>query len=304
MLVKRVRESRVIITPINLARKEDVVMTIRAFIKRYPVPTYFVLTFGISWGGVLLAIGGPSGILATPEQFERLIPLAILAMVAGPSVSGILLTGLVHGKAGLRDFLSRLLRWRVSARWYAAAFLIAPVLMAAVYLALSLLSPEFLPGIFAAKDKVAHVLFGLTVGLAAGIIEELGWTGFATPELRRRYGVLATGLIVGPMWAAWHLLVAYWASGTVSGALSLTSYLLDPILFLTVFRVLMVWVYDRTESLLVGMLMHTSLTASAWIISPLVISGVGLLTFDLVWFAVLWVIVAAVSVANGRQLAR
>ena len=53
------------------------------------------------------------------------------------------------------------------------------------------------------------MLFGIVVALVAGFIEELGWTGFAVPVLRRRYGVLATGLIVGFVWAAWHLLVAF-----------------------------------------------------------------------------------------------
>jgi len=275
---------------------------IKAIIKRHPVLTYYALTFAISWGGVLIVVG-PCGIPGTKEQFETLLPIAILAMLAGPSVSGILLTGLIHGRAGLRDFLSRLLKWRVGVRWYAAALLTAPLLMAAVLLALSLTSPVFLPGIFTSNDKAAHVLFGIVVGLMAGFIEELGWTGFATPELRRRYGVLTTGLIVGLLWAIWHLLVAFWASGTISGDLSLTSYLLDPLLFLTVFRVLMVWVYDHTGSLLIGgMLMHMSLTASARIISPLAIGGVPLLTFDLVWFAAMWAIVAAVAAANRWKL--
>jgi len=273
-----------------------------AFIKRHPLLTYYALTFAISWGGVLIVVG-PGGIPGTKEQFEMLLPIAILAMLAGPSVSGILLTALIHGRAGLRDFLSRLLKWRVSVRWYAAALLTAPLLLAAVLLTLSLTSPVFLPGIFTSNDKAAHVLFGIVVGLMAGFIEELGWTGFATPELRRRYGVLTTGLIVGLLWAIWHLLVAFWASGTISGDLSLTSYLLDPLLFLTVFRVLMVWVYDRTGSLLIGgILMHMSLTASARIISPLAIGGVPLLTFDLVWFAAMWAIVAAVAAANRWKL--
>jgi hypothetical protein len=277
--------------------------TIRPFIKRHAVLAYFILTFAISWGGVLLVIGGPGRIPGTEKQFNTLFPLAILAMVAGPSISGILSTGLVHGKAGLRDFLYRLLRWRVSICWYAVALLTAPLLMMAVALALSLLSLEFTPSLFTAKDKVAHVLFGLAVGLAAGIIEELGWTGFATPELRRRYSVLTTGLIVGVLWAVWHLLVAFWASGTVSGAFSLTSFLLDPFLFLVGFRVLMVWVYDRTQSLLVGMLMHMSLTASARIITPAIV-GVPLLTFDFVWATAVWILVAAVVVANRGQLSR
>ena len=77
--------------------------SIKAFIKRHPVPTYFALTFVISWGGVLLVVG-PGGFPGTPEQFEMLMPFVVLAMLAGPSVAGILLTGLVHGRAGCASF--------------------------------------------------------------------------------------------------------------------------------------------------------------------------------------------------------
>jgi hypothetical protein len=135
----------------------------------------------------------------------------------------------------------------------------------------------------------------------------LGWTGFAVPTLLRlRYGVLTTGPIVGLLWATWHLLVTFWTSGVTSGALSLSSYLLAPFLFLVVFRVLMVWVYDRTGgSLLVaGVLMHVSLTASTLILGSQGTAGVPLLTFDLVWAAVLGLVVAAAAVANGGHLSR
>ncbi|MFX1521169.1 MAG: CPBP family intramembrane glutamic endopeptidase [Promethearchaeota archaeon] len=276
-------------------------MYIKEFVKRHPVSIYFALTFAISWGGVLLVIGGPGEIPGTPEQFEMLLPVAILAMLAGPPVAGLLLTGLVYGRVGFRKLLSRLLRWRVGAHWYAIALLTAPLLMTALLLALLLLSPEFLPGILASDDKTSVLLFGLAVGLMAGIIEELGWTGFAVPRLRLRYGVLTTGLIVGLLWGAWHLLVTLWGSVTSSGAFSLAIFLLDPFLFLTVFRVLMVWVYDRTESVFVVMLMHASQTASALIIFPLEITGVSLLTFDLVWAAVLCVVVAAAAMTNGGK---
>ena len=77
----------------------------KAFIRRHPVLTYYALTFAISWGGLLLVIGGPGGIPGTPEQFETLLPFVILALLAGPSVAGILLTGLVSGRAGLRELL-------------------------------------------------------------------------------------------------------------------------------------------------------------------------------------------------------
>ena len=115
--------------------------TIPAFIKKHPVLTYYALVFAMSWGGILLIVGGPAGIPGSSEEVERLMPLVLLALFAGPSVAGILTTGLVSGRAGLGELLSRLLRWRVRARWYAAALLPAPFLVTAVLLALSLLSP-------------------------------------------------------------------------------------------------------------------------------------------------------------------
>jgi uncharacterized protein len=287
----------------SIARKEDIMTTIKAFIKRHPMLTYFALTFIISWGGILIVVG-PGGIPATnKEQIDRLFPIAILAMVAGPSVAGIVLTDLLYGRAGLREFGSRLLRWRVDARWYAVALLTAPLVFTAVLLTLSLISSGFLPSILTSDNKASVLLMGIFAGLMAGIFEELGWTGFAVPTLRMRYGVLGTGLIVGLTWAVWHLLVTFWATGTISGEFALASYLLDPFLFLVAFRVLMVWVYDRSGSLLVAILMHTSLTASTLILGA-GIAGVPLVIFDLIWAAALWAVVAAVAVVNGGHLSQ
>jgi membrane protease YdiL (CAAX protease family) len=286
-----------------LAGEEDIVTTIRPLIQRHPMLAYFALTFALSWGGVLLILGGPGGIPGTPEQLESLLPFAVLAMVAGPSVAGMLLTGLVHGRAGYRELLSRLLRWRVGARWYAVTLLFAPLLFTALSFALSLISPDFLPDVFTSDEKTSLVLAGIAGALVAGVFEELGWTGFAVPTLRRRYGVLGTGILVGFPWAAWHLLVTLWASGGASGDLAQFSYLLDPFLFLVAFRVLMVWAYDRTGSLLVAMLMHASLTASTLILGAGT-AGVQLVTFDLAWAALLWLVVAGITLANGGHLSQ
>jgi membrane protease YdiL (CAAX protease family) len=264
--------------------------TIKAFIEGHPLPTYFALTFTISWGCVLMMLG-PGGIPMTTEQFEALGPLVYLALLAGPSVAGLLLTGLVSGRAGFRELLSRLLRWQVGARWIALAPLATPLLAAAVLLALSLLSPEFLPVIVTAGDKASLLLTGIAVGLMVGFFEELGWTGFAVPRLRLRYGALTTGLIVGVLWGAWHFIV-FWGSDSFSGALPLALLLGQLFSWLPAYRVLMVWVYDRTESLLVVMLMHAGLVANNFIVPP--VTGTALLTYILVWAAVLWVIVAAV----------
>ena len=140
-------------------------------------------------------------------------------------------------------------------------------------------------------------------------MEELGWTGFAVPTLlRRRHGVLATGLFVGVLWGLWHFLLTFWASGTSSGALSLAGFL-PAVLFyvgsLPAYRVLMVWVYERTgESMLVAMLMHASFSASMLIQQPLGLALVPGLAWNLVLAAALWVVVGAVAVAQGGHLSR
>jgi membrane protease YdiL (CAAX protease family) len=195
----------------------------------------------------------------------------------------------------------------VGAPWYAVALLTAPLLYLAVLLPLSLFSAAFVPGVLASEAGAPMLVLGVAIALGAGVFEELGWTGFAVPMLRRRHGVLTTGLIVGVLWAAWHWLVQVWAPGASSGALSTGVLLLDPLFFMVGYRVLMVWVYDRTASLFVAVLMHGGLTASARILGPPAfagIAGVPLLTFDLVWAAAVWAIVATIAVASGGQLAQ
>lgn len=190
-------------------------LTIAALIKRHPAPAYFTLAFAISWGGVLIVIV-PGGIPGVPEENAALFPFAYLAMLAGSSVAGLLLTSLVHGRAGFRELRSQLLTWRVGARWYAIALLTAPLVATTVLLGLSLANPIFLPA----------------------------------------------------------------------------------------FRVLMVWVYDRTGSLLVAMLMHVSLTSSLIILRPPASTGASLLTHDLVLAIALWVVVGAVMLADRRKVSR
>jgi hypothetical protein len=267
--------------------------TIGAFIERNPALTYFALTFAISWGAIL-AIVGPSRILATKEEFERLFPIALPMMVLGPSVSGVLLTGLIAGRRGLRDLQSRLLKWRVGACWYAAAILTAPLYFAAAMLALAVFSREFLPGIFTTDGKVSFLVRGIAVALLAGIVEELGWTGFAVPTLRRRYGPVATGLIVGVLWGVWHVLPKIWGAAAHDLVAYLPADLSSAIVGLAGYRILMVWLYDRTGSLLLAMLMHMGLTASTLILQPVVL-GAPLVTVGLVLGAAPWVIVAAVA---------
>jgi len=276
-------------------------MQIRAFVQRHPAAAYFTLTFAISWGGIVALIAsGQSGLLATKEEFERLLPVWVPVLVLGPSLSGLLLTAVVDGRHGLRAFRARLTRWRVDARWYAAALLIAPLYFAAAALALSAFDPDMMPAVVTADDRGALVARGVAIALTAGIFEELGWTGFAVPALRRRHGTVATGLIVGALWGAWHFLPKIWGSAAHDLVAYMPVDLGMAVVGLTGFRILMVWVYDRSGSLLVAILMHASLTASTLILQPPV-TGAPLVVYGLVTTAAVWAIVGAVVLVEHRR---
>lgn len=92
-------------------------MSGESIVKRHPVATYVVLTFGISWGGALLAIGSGGGMRGTTPASDPRFAYALVAMLAGPSVAGALMTWFVSGRVGLRQLLLRVLRWRVGVAW-------------------------------------------------------------------------------------------------------------------------------------------------------------------------------------------
>jgi uncharacterized protein len=275
------------------------------FIKRHPIAGYFVLANVLSWAGIL-AIVLPGSIPASPSDAERLFVAVYLAMLAGPSIAGLAITAIVGGHQGLRDFRDRLFSWRVAGRWYAVALLTAPLAIGATVLALSLSSAEFVPALFAgttdaagpirATSTMTFLLTGLAVGIGAGFFEELGWTGVAVPRALERHGFVATGVGVGLVWGAWHFLAIWWGSADAFGSVPIALYLLIALFsFLPPYRVLMAWVYHRTHSLLIAVLMHASLTSSMLILGPAV-SGRELLIFDLAFGATFWIAAAVVIV--------
>ena len=279
--------------------------SMKAFVTRHAVWTYYMLTFAISWGSFLL-VGGQGFFAGTDWQSDTRFVPAILAMLTGPSISGLLLIGLLEGKAGYRELLGRLFRWRVGTRWYAVALLTTPVVMAVMLFVFSRTSPVYLPAIVTSGDTATLVLIGLLASPFLALPEELGWTGFAIPRLRKRYGWLSVGLIVGLLWGPWHLLQIVWVSRTMAG--TLPQILFFPLYFLAptllAYRVLMVWVYDRAESVLVAVLMHGSYIASTLFIFETPAKAVWFLISLWTFAAALCALAAAVVRANRRQLSR
>jgi len=275
-------------------------LKIKAFVKRHPVLVYYALVFAISWGCILIVLG-PGGFLGTSVTTQTQLFVGGPISLLGPSISGVLLTGLIYGKPGLRLLLSRLLKWRVMAGWYALVFLIAPVLTT-----ISLLALSITPAIVTAEDKVGMLFSGIALGFfSSPFFEELGWTGFATPELRKRFSVLETGLIMGLLWGVWRF--------PIFSASARDSTSLPPALFMAVllfswllpYRVLMVWVYDHTKSLLLSILMHVPLIVGQFVLWPSDSTSAQIVSGTLVFTATLWALVVLVfAVGRGSLKAR
>lgn len=270
-------------------------------LRKHPLGSYFILAFALSWGGVCAVIA-PGEIPARPDRAEELFPFVYLAMLAGPSVAGILMTAITSGPEGLRAYRARLLRWRVPLHWYAIALLTAPAVLVATVAALSQLSREFTPAILGgstaaigpakASSLPSFALLGVGVGIGAGFFEELGWTGFAIPTMRAHHGVFRTGVVVGLLWGAWHFLAVFWGSAEAFGSVPIPVFMVVALFaFLPPYRVLMVRMYHRTESVLLGILMHASLTASMILLGPVVAGGAAV-AYDVAFGAALWLVVA------------
>ncbi len=268
-----------------------------SFLVRHQLAAYFVLTFVISWGAIL-AIFGPGGLPAEEEQAQALG----MALLLGPSGASLILTALIRGRPGFRDLWLHLKKWRIGGRYYALALLAAPISALLTLLVLSSVDSQFTPRIFTADDGGTLLLTGLGAGLFIAFFEELGWTGFAVPRLLERHGVLFSGALTGLLWGLWHF-PPFWQADSFSLGLPLLLLLARLFSWIVAFRVLMVWLYRRTDSLFAVILMHTNLVVCMIALEPS-LEGGALLTYILSWSAVLWAVVAVGGLWSGRASSR
>ncbi len=257
-----------------------------------PLARYVTLTFALSWMGAL-AVAAPSLLRHQPlSPLTRI--LMFPAMLLGPAIASVALTRLAHGRAGVRALAARLSIRRVPPRWL--AFVLVPpalVLMALTLLTITV-SRDFAPN---------HFWLGALFGVPAGLLEEIGWTGFALPAALRDRSPLAAGLTLGLIWSCWHVPVidglgaaaphgAYWLAFFLAFAFAMTAL-----------RVVMTWAYTHVPSVLLAQLVHISSTGS------LVVFGAAHVTpaQEAIWYAgygaLLWLVVALIvsRVAWGKD---
>jgi len=223
-------------------------------IKKYPLISFFVLTYLLNWFALAANVAGilPAMGEWTIEIEGRLVAAfrtrrTLLTWV--PNISAAIVVGLTIGRSGVARLFKKFLIWRVDGKWYAFVFFF-PFLIGLSAIGLHMLLGgqtkfsliQHLPLIF-----LIRLLFSFTTG---GIGEEAGWRGFALPKLQSRFGALKASLIIGFIWGFWHM-----PGWTIRGYGFET--ILNFMISIVCLSCLLTWVYNKTnESLLMVALIH------------------------------------------------
>jgi membrane protease YdiL (CAAX protease family) len=222
---------------------------------RHPLVFYFLIAYGFSWLAwlpLLLSKDG-AGLLPYRAPIGFYTTLAIASF--GPFLSAFVMTGVTEGRIGIGRLLRRIVLWRVGLWWYLFALL--------GILAILVLSVILLPGVLASFQGLASLaplpflsLFVYVFFLGGPFGEETGWRGFALPRLQTMHGPLVGSLILGLIWAVWHLPI-FWVP-----TWNLPPTILNIVMFVIAaiaFTIVMTWVFNNTKgSLLIAILIHAS----------------------------------------------
>ncbi|OQB23630.1 MAG: CAAX amino terminal protease self- immunity [Firmicutes bacterium ADurb.Bin182] len=211
-------------------------------LKKIAIPLFFVLAVLISW---IPWYTGGSGFL----------PI-------GVSVAGLIIIIFTEGKDGLKDTARRILRWRVSLRWYGAAlFLMAGISL--VSLGIHWLAGGKLPGFGFLFEDTRYIpqflLFVIFHPMAGPIGEEtVGWRGYALPRLQEKVGPIFATLIIGAIYGAWHL-PEFFNPGSSQYAIGF-AFFIPFILKLITSSFFMTWVFNKSggSTLVGGILFHAA----------------------------------------------
>ena len=218
---------------------------------------YFLLTFSFSWLMFLPGLLTYYGVLNLSSQAVRSFAIAGLL---GPILSGFIMTGVIEGWPGVSRLLRQIVRWRVGLGWYLFALIGLPAVM--------VLATIVRPGTLESLDvsaqpfRVTYLQAFISMALIGGpLFEEPGWTGFAQARLQRLYGSLVGGLILGSLWALWHLPGFLIPSQDLSD-IPPRGTALDFAVFafaLVGLRLIIIWVVNNTrDSVLMAILVHAS----------------------------------------------
>ena len=252
------------------------VKLITQFIQDRPVGAYFLVACAIPWLPSIL-VAGPKFLRG--EDIELLTMMIAIAMFAAPILSGILMAFIVDGKRGIGDMFSRMKIWRVG-KWYLTLLIFPVFILVVSFLLSATVSSDFAP---------VFLIGSIMMGIAAGFLEELGWMGFAFPKMRERHGLIRGSVYLGLIHGLWHFPLWFLFQYSDLGILWYP-YFIAFVAMLVALRVIIVWAYSHTNSLLLSQLIHASSTGFLFVFTPEYIEPVNSVIFYSVYAVFLWVV--------------
>lgn len=238
-----------------------------SLIKRYPLGSYFVLAYAIFWLIWIPLIPHLQN-LATMEIALWVIPLALLGIYA-PTFAALIVVAASEGRVGLRWLIAPLADWRLGLRWYLTAIFL-PILLAAAAVLVDLAVSGRLTLLTTSGWLNSIPLFLVSIPLTllaklplGPMAEELGWRGYALPRLQRRMNAFNASLLLGILWALWHL-PAFWVPGAalpLEESVSISA-ILHYVVNVVGITLIFTWLYNSTRgSLLIDFLFHAAYNA-------------------------------------------
>jgi len=252
-----------------------------------PLARFFGLTYALMWACFI-----PVAVAEIPI-YSPLGGVLLLLGTFAPSLVALWLTSRTEGDSGVRALLGGVLKWRVAARWYlfALAFIPAIKLTAAlVHRVATGAWPRF------GDDPWYLILGGIVVSTPFQAGEEIGWRGYALPRLAARFGLARASILLGLIWAVWHLPQFFIPEVDTYGQ-SFFVFVLQ----VTALSVAMAWLYARTKgSLLLVMLLHAAVNNAKDIVPSALLGATSI--FGLSASFVAWLTVALLWICAGYFL--
>ena len=270
-------------------------MRLRRTVDAHPVASFFVLAYAFSWIAWLPVVLGTGGSLATAS---------LLVGSFGPAIAGAVVTWLVGDS--VRAWARRIVRWRVPARWYLVAVGLPLLVVAIAAVGVALLGYDVALSLLRGRGPAVLSSF-VIVALVGGGNEEPGWRGFALPRLQERYAPVPATLVLGVIWAFWHLPLLPVDPGAAHGLAWVVEE--GPMLILRVlnivgFAFVLTWVYNGTESVLLALLTHAGVNTANSTLIPIPMAAANGDAYPAVLLTVtvaVWVVVVVlVALTRGR----
>lgn len=141
-------------------------------------------------------------LVPTPEDAPIALPLTALQFVA-PFVAALILVARQDGWAAVGRVLAHAVDPRTIRpwTWVIPIVIVMPAIYLAAWVIMSLMGRP-LPEPEVAWQAVPVLV---AIFLVTGFFEEVGWTGYALGPMQARYGALVAALVIGLVWAAFHL---------------------------------------------------------------------------------------------------